>query len=89
MSEFLSKIDANPPHWAGEKIGVWDDSRLRLHGGFLRRHYWTDAGSINVFCIKGTAHPDYQGISWHEFLHRGKRMDRNIPMLERNPGYYS
>ncbi|MGX9377518.1 hypothetical protein ACWXV6_22380 [Pantoea ananatis] len=89
MSEFLSKIDANPPHWAGEKIGVWDDSRLRLHGGVLRRHYWTDAGSINVFCIKGTAHPDYQGISWHEFLHRGKRMDRNIPMLERNPGYYS
>ncbi|WP_205959019.1 MULTISPECIES: hypothetical protein [Pantoea] len=88
MSDFLARFDANPPHWAGETIGTWDDSRLRLHGGFLKRHYWAEAGSINVFCIKGTAHPDYQGLTWHEFLHRGKRMDRNIPMLERNPDYY-
>jgi len=88
MSDFLARINANPPQWAGETIGAWDDSRLRLHGGFLKRHYRADAGSINVFCIKGTAHSDYQGLTWHEFLHRGKRMDRNIPMLERNPGYY-
>lgn len=88
MSDFLTRTDANPPHWAGDIIGVWDEHKLRLHGGFLRRHYWTDQGSINVFCIKGTEHPDYQGLTWHDFLHRGKRMDRNIPMLERNPGYY-
>ena len=88
MSDFLARTDANPPHWAGKVIGKWDDHKLRLYGGFLRRHYWTDQGSINVFCIKGTDHPDYQGLTWHEFLHRGKRMDRNIPMLERNPGYY-
>lgn len=88
MNDFLTRTDANPPHWAGDIIGVWDDHKLRLHGGFLRRHYWTDQGSINVFCIKGTEHPDYQGLTWHDFLHRGKRMDRNIPMLERNPGYY-
>lgn len=88
MTDFVAGIDANPPHWANSVIGKWEESKLRLYGDFLYRHYWTDQGSINVFCIRGTDHPDYQHLTWHEFLHRGKRMDRNVPMLERNPGYY-
>ncbi|EAB3870726.1 hypothetical protein NPF39_002946 [Salmonella enterica subsp. enterica serovar Uganda] len=88
MSDFLARTDAGPPHWAGEQIEAWDDRKLRLHGSFIRRHYWTDCGSLNVFCVRGSEHPDYQGLTWHEFLHRGKRMDRNIALLESNPDYY-
>ncbi|MBU9819886.1 hypothetical protein J1782_08300 [Rahnella sp. BCC 1045] len=88
MSDFLTKIDARPPHWAGEVILSWDAEKLYKYRDFVRHSYWTDRGSINVFCVKGTDHPDYQGLSWQAFLHKGKRMDINIPMMERNPDYY-
>lgn len=89
MSDFLARTTANPPHWAREIISVWDDTLLRQHSDFLRRHYWTESGSINVFCIKGTSHPDYQGLSWSQFLHQGKHMIRNIALLESHPAYYA
>ncbi|WP_194762103.1 hypothetical protein [Pantoea ananatis] len=88
MSEFLSKIDANPPHWAGELIEAWDDKLLYKYAGFLTRHHWTESGTINVFCIKGTSHPDYQGLSWSEFLHQGKHMASNLALIESNQAYY-
>lgn len=37
----------------------------------------------------GTDHPQYAGMTWLELLERGKRMDINIPLLEKNPGYYT
>lgn len=89
MNDFLARTTANLPHWAREAIGVWDDTLLRQHSDFLRRHYWTESGCIDVFCIKSTAHPDYQGLSWFEFLHQGKHMSRNIALLESNPAYYT
>lgn len=49
--------------------------------------YRADRGSINVFRITGTDHPQYAGMRWRDLLHRGKRMDINIPLVEKNPGY--
>ncbi|MGD2819606.1 hypothetical protein ACP80H_25170, partial [Escherichia coli] len=56
---------------------------------FITEHYWTGQGSINVYRIVGTDHPQYAGMTWLELLERGKRMDINIPLLEKNPGYYT
>ena len=79
---------AQPPAWAGEKIQRWDEPRARALAAFVTRDYWTDQGSINVFRVIGTEHIDYQGLSWLEFLERGKRMDQNLALHAANPGYY-
>lgn len=87
-SGFLDRTVANLPDWADEIILPWDAEKLHKYGDFVRHNYWTDRGSINVFCVKGTEHPDYQGLTWLEFLFKGKFMDRNMQMVHRHPDYY-
>lgn len=87
-SDFLKRVDDNPPVWASSIIAERNINKYQNFSQFVRRSYWTDSGSINVFCIRGTDHKDYQGLTWHEFLHRGRRMDINIRLLEKNPSYY-
>ncbi len=79
----------NPPHWAGETIRPWDEALFSSLEPFKTRAYWTDQGSINVYRVVGTQHPDYAGRSWSWFLEGGKRMEHNLALLERNPGYYA
>lgn len=79
---------ANPLHWSGNALEAWDDNRLQSMMPFVTSHYWSDRHSINVFSVVGTAHPDYIGLSWLEFLEQGKRMPVNRQLLQTNPGYY-
>lgn len=78
----------NQAHWAGTRIEAWDDNRLLNLMPFVRSHYWSDRHSVNVFSVVGTAHPDYIGLSWEEFLRQGKRMKVNQHLLQANPQYY-
>lgn len=80
--------DANPLHWAANKIEAWDDNRLQALMPFVRSHYWSTSHSVNVFSVVGTAHPDYIGLTWDEFLRTGKRMSVNQHLLETSPQYY-
>lgn len=78
----------NRAHWANTRIEAWDDNRLQNLMPFVRSHYWSDRHSVNVFSVVGTAHPDYIGLSWEEFLREGKRMKVNQHLLQTNPQYY-
>ncbi|MCD3648505.1 hypothetical protein KX392_26555, partial [Escherichia coli] len=86
---FTERIQANAPAWAHEQLVAWDTAEFAAMSDFITEHYWTGQGSINVYRIVGTDHPQYAGMSWLELLERGKRMDINIPLLEKNPGYYT
>ncbi|MEG5901700.1 hypothetical protein [Enterobacter bugandensis] len=86
---FTDRVDRNLPTWAEHQIKAWDLIAFRQAEDFITHHYWTDKGSINVFRIVGTDHPQYAGMTWSELLLRGKRMDINIPLIEKNPGYYT
>ncbi|MGP0838169.1 hypothetical protein [Serratia sp. CY85251] len=86
---FIERVLANKPAWADTQIEPWSRVGLRHAEDFVTRHYWTDRGSLNVFRIVGTDHPQYAGISWLDLLHRGRHMDSNIPLIESNPDYYT
>ncbi|MCK7066539.1 hypothetical protein L8P91_10055 [Enterobacter bugandensis] len=86
---FTDRVDRNLPAWAEHQIKAWDLIAFRQAEDFITHHYWTDKGSINVFRVVGTDHPQYAGMTWSELLLRGKRMDINIPLIEKNPGYYT
>ncbi len=77
-----------PPHWAGQRLAAWDENGFRAASPFIVEKYWSGLQSINVFDVVGTAHPDYQGLTWLEFLEQGKRMRANLLLQESNPGYY-
>ncbi|MEF6285097.1 hypothetical protein U9047_14140 [Escherichia coli] len=86
---FTEQVQRNMPQWANEPLRAWDAAEFAAMSDFITEHYWTGQGSINVFRIVGTDHPQYAGMSWLELLERGKRMDINIPLVEKNPGYYT
>lgn len=88
-SALYQKVMAQPPHWGHEKILKWDDGMFRELEPFLTHHYWADGGTLNVFNVVGTKHPDYQGLTWLEFIHQGKRMSQNLPKYDGNPVYYN
>ena len=74
----------NPPHWANDKIAKWEDVRE----DFVVSKYWCGNGSVNVFRVIGTSHPDYSGMTWKEFLQKGKRMTLNLDLHSKNRAYY-
>lgn len=84
---FLRMIK-NPPPWAFDKIQVWDSQHQSQASAFIRRHYWTSQGSVNVFQVVGTAHQQYQNRPWIDLLISGKRMNINLPLQEKKPEYY-
>jgi len=84
----LAKVQQEPPHWASDVIKAWDEERYRQLEAFVTQDYWTDQGSVNVFRVVGTQHRDYQGKTWLEFLETGKRMDLNLELYRKKPGYY-
>ena len=78
----------NQTHWTSQVIEAWDADKLDKLSPFIKSHYWSDRHSVNVFSVVGTAHPDYIGLTWLDFLHQGKRMRANQALLGRNPIYY-
>lgn len=84
----LRLAEKTAPHWAEQSILPFPEDAFRIAQRFASRHYWIAAGSVNVFRVAGTRHPDYAGMSWGDFLRRGKRMPANHALWERNPGYY-
>ncbi len=56
---------------------------------FITSSYWSDQASINIIDVCGTAHSDYAGMTWREFLSKGRRMEGNIGAFKRNPNYYT
>ena len=77
-----------PPDFAGERIETFPEEEFREIEMFTEEYYWCGMESINVFEVRGTRHPDYQGLSWVEFLRQGKRMHANLSLFEKNPDYY-
>lgn len=86
---FTEQVQRDMPQWANDPLLAWDATAFAAMSDFITEHYWTGQGSINVFRIVGTDHPQYAGMTWLELLERGNRMDINIPLLEKNPGYYT
>ncbi|MDG2961741.1 hypothetical protein [Exercitatus varius] len=84
---FLKAIQ-QPPEWANDEILAWDQQYFNLAQAFMRHHYWTSQGSINVFRVVGTAHQQYQHRPWLDLLTSGKRMDINLPLQQKKPEYY-
>lgn len=87
-SELIARFEADPPHWAGQVIRRWDNDFFKRLEPFATSYYWTDSGSLNLFRVVGTDHPDYQGQTWAWLLRNGKRMRRNLSLHESNRGYY-
>lgn len=78
----------HPPHWAEQRIAAWDEAGFRAAAPFVIDKYWSSQQSINVFEVVGTAHPEYQGLTWAAFLARGKRMRQNLLLQDQHPAYY-
>jgi len=70
------------------QIEFWDEGYFTQIKPFVKEFYWNSQASINVFRVKGTQHPDYKGLTWIEFLKKGKRMPLNLGLFEENPDYY-
>jgi len=79
---------SDPPHWASEVIRPWDEGLFQRVHAFVTDKYWSGQHSINVFSVVGTQHPDYIGLTWLEFLQRGKRMRENLRLHAVNRDYY-
>lgn len=84
----LEKVRSSLPHWANDTIRPFDEDLYREALPFATRRYWCDSGSVNVFRIVGTRHPDYRNMSWRWMLENGKRMTENLALHETNSGYY-
>lgn len=56
---------------------AFPENRFRRGLPFVAVHEWQACGDINVFAVTGTRHPDYQGLTWLEFLAQGRRMPLN------------
>lgn len=82
------RVIKNPPPWAFDSIQPWDTQYLSRAGTFLRRHYWTSQGSVNVFRVVGTDCQQYQNCSWLDFLTSGKKMNINLSLQNKQPEYY-
>ncbi|ENZ4546156.1 hypothetical protein ACGL22_005033, partial [Escherichia coli] len=66
----LARVQANIPVWAHEQLAAWDAAEFAAMSDFITEHYWTGQGSINVYRIVGTDHPQYAGMTWLALLER-------------------
>ena len=82
------RIREMPPHWAGETIRPFDEDLFRDSLPFVRRRYWCDSGSVNVFRIVGTTHASYQNKTWDWMIKNAKKISSNLKEYEWNPDYY-
>lgn len=50
---------------------------------------WASEASVNIMRVTGTQHPDYAGLTWRDFLDKGRRMEGNLRAFRKNPAYYT
>lgn len=55
---------------------------------FLIETRFASNTSIPVSNIIGSSHPNYQGISWSNFMAGGKRIESRIKQVDESPEYY-
>jgi hypothetical protein len=86
--EKIKELFGEVPYWADQVIEKYeplpDDAR-----DFITKSYWSSAASVNLQDVCGTMHPDYAGLTWREFLDKGRRMNGNLAAFKRNPTYYT
>lgn len=87
--DLLARSRATPPYWSGECLQPFPQGRLAAMAPFVLTHRWCDDAPLNVFQVVGTRHPDYNGMTWLEFLERGRHMPTNHQLWADNPGYYT
>lgn len=87
-SELLKRAVSFPPDFASRKIEAFPKEEFETLRQFALEEYWCGSESINIFEVVGTKHWDYQEMTWLELLKGGKRMHVNLPLFEKNPGYY-
>lgn len=75
------------PYFADQVIEAFDYDPK--NEDFAVSSYWAAKASLNLVDVCGTAHPDYAGLTWRDFLAKGKRMDSNLAEFRRNPAYYT
>ncbi|HHU7610831.1 TPA: hypothetical protein ACUKOM_004843, partial [Escherichia coli] len=68
---FTEQVQRDMPQWANDPLLAWDATAFAAMSDFITEHYWTGQGSINVFRIVGTDHPQYAGMTWLELMERG------------------
>lgn len=87
--ELVQQAIEAKPEVLDKEILAWDKNEFVKLQPFIKEHYWAGNATINIFRVAGTQHPDYIGMTWIEFLQKGKRMGLNLRLYERNPGYYN
>ncbi|MHB1600057.1 MAG: hypothetical protein ACYCSB_01440 [bacterium] len=87
IDNLLLEVKKANPEILNRTIREWYTSEIEIMP-FVKEKYWQDAGSVNIFRIVGTQHPDYAGLTWLSFLGLGKRMYLNLDLFDKNPGYY-
>jgi len=88
QADLFRMIEEQPPYFGQRPIKAFDETGWKEMASFIQEHIWENEVSLNVFLVTGTRHPDYQGMTWLDFLHQGKRMPQNLRLLEENPHYY-
>ena len=77
------------PHFADEVIISLEHTDIHRNQLFKSVHYEAYEASVNPLEAIGTIHPDYVGLTWREFLSKGKRMPHNLQRFRENPQYYT
>ena len=85
--DLFKVIEIHKPSFCFEKIQPFPEEEWNTLQFFVKEHIWEES-SINIIRVIGTKHPDYQNMTWDEFLHQGKRMRLNLELFEKNPDYY-
>jgi len=86
--QLFQMIEEQPPRFAGETIEIFDSVRYVEIEPFIQEYFWEDQGSVPLGQIVGVSDASCRGLTWQEFLQRGRRMDLNLVLLEQNPEYY-
>ena len=86
--DLKAEIQKQKPFFLEQKIRFWDTEEFSRLEPFIIETTWEDSTSINIFLVEGTRHPDYKGLTWLEFLDKGKRMQLNLDLFRTNPDYY-
>ncbi len=88
MSRIIELAQHLNPSFAQAKILDLAETGIREQQDFIIEEEWQGQTSIDVEQIVGTRHLDYIGMTWLEFLHKGKRMALNHALFEQTPEYY-
>jgi hypothetical protein len=85
--EQITELFGEVPYFADQLI-----EQYRPHPDqdlFIVTSYWCDQASLNLLDVYGVTRPDYAGLTWREFLAKGRHMEANLYAFKKNPEYYT